>query len=163
MHGEKMQEAREKVAKEFENLFLPESLKPVKSIPDLLSENRQAAVDLAGKVMGAMKAIATFFGVPLMDLVMETIPEDADSLWADGIRETAAAKTYFVMQGSVSLDSLCKSMYACRGPALKAAALEYQKRGGIQEAAEDFINDDVNDTSPAQDDGENAEKEGAFE
>lgn len=162
MHEDKMEEARKKVAKQYEEFILPDSLAPVKSIPDLLSENRQAAVDLTKKVMGAIEAIAVFFGVPLMDLVMETIPEDADSLWADGIREAAAAKTYFDLQGSVPLDSLCKSMYASRGPALKAAALEYQRRGGIQEAAEDAINDDVNDSSPAQDDGQN-EREGVNE
>lgn len=115
--------------------FLPDSIRPLKSVPDLLAENRDAAKELASTVMAQMVAIAVYFGVPLLDLVMEALPEEAPSIETDGIREQAAAKTYFDLAGSVPLADICRGTYASRVPTLRCVAQELRRRDKAHYAA----------------------------
>lgn len=117
--------------------FLPDSIRPVKSIPDLLQENRDAAKELASTVMAPMVAIAVYFGVPLLDLVMEALPEEAPSIETDGVREHAAAKTYFDLAGSVPLADICRGTYASRVPTLRCVGQELRRRDRAHYAAND--------------------------
>lgn len=115
-------------------LAIPESLMPVKEIPELLVENRRVCMELAKQFMQPMAALSQFFGIPLMEVIFDSIPEEAEqeNLEADGIREAAAAKTYWDLKGSVSLTDICKGMHASKVPALKLASAEMQERGSIQ-------------------------------
>lgn len=115
--------------------FLPDSIRPVKSVPDLLAENRDVAKELASTVMAQMVAIAVYFGVPLLDLVMEALPEEAPSIETDGVREHAAAKTYFDLAGSVPLADICRGTYASRVPTLRCVAQELRRRDKAHYAA----------------------------
>lgn len=111
-------------------LSIPESLMPVKSVPDLLIENRAVAMELASELLRPMAALAQLFGVPMMDLIFESIPEEADTenLETDGVREAAAAKTYLDLKGAVSLSDICKGMHASRAPTLRLVAQEFARR-----------------------------------
>lgn len=115
-------------------LAIPESLMPVKDIPELLVENRRICMELAKQFMQPMAALSQFFGIPLMEVIFDSIPEQAEfeNLDADGIREAAAAKTYWDLKGAVSLTDICKGMHASKVPALKLASAEMQERGSIQ-------------------------------
>lgn len=149
-------------------LAIPESLMPVKDIPELLVENRRICMEMAQQVMRQMAMLATYFGVPLMEVIFDSIPEEADqeNLEADGIREAAAAKTYLDLKGAVSLGDICKGMHASKAPALKLASAEMVQRGAIRhmcnaspsrrddddvEAAEEQ-NDTTPQKEPAEDD-----------
>lgn len=115
-------------------LAIPESLMPVKDIPELLVENRRICMEMAQQVMRQMAMLATYFGVPLMEVIFDSVPEQAEleNLDADGIREAAAAKTYWDLKGAVSLTDICKGMHASKVPALKLASAEMQERHSIQ-------------------------------
>lgn len=115
-------------------LAIPESLMPVKDIPELLVENRRICMELAKQFMQPMAALSQFFGIPLMEVIFDSIPEQAEfeNLDADGIREAAAAKTYWDLKGAVSLTDICKGMHASKVPALKLASAEMQERHSIQ-------------------------------
>ena len=115
-------------------LAIPESLMPVKDIPELLVENRRICMEMAQQVMRQMAMLATYFGVPLMEVIFDSVPEQAEleNLDADGIREAAAAKTYWDLKGAVSLTDICKGMHASKVPALKLVSAEMQERGSIQ-------------------------------
>lgn len=115
-------------------LAIPDSLMPVKDIPELLMENRRICMDMAQQVMRQMAMLATYFGVPLMEVIFDSVPEQAEleNLDADGIREAAAAKTYWDLKGAVSLTDICKGIHASKVPALKLASAEMQERGSIQ-------------------------------
>ena len=78
--------------------------------------------------------LATYFGVPLMEVIFDSVPNEAEleNLDADGIREAAAAKTYWDLKGAVSLADICKGMHASKVPALKLASAEMQERHSIQ-------------------------------
>ena len=122
------------IYKAIKRLAIPESLMPVKDIPELLVENRRICMEMAKQVMQQMAMLATYFGVPLMEIIFNSIPEEADqeNLEADGIREGAAAKTYFDLKGAVSLTDICKGMHASKAPALKFASAEMVERGAIR-------------------------------
>lgn len=115
-------------------LAIPESLMPVKDIPELLVENRRICIEMAKQVMQQMAMLATYFGVPLMEVIFDSVPNEAEleNLDADGIREAAAAKTYWDLKGAVSLTDICKGMHASKVPALKLASAEMQERHSIQ-------------------------------
>ena len=115
-------------------LAIPESLMPVKDIPELLVENRRICMEMAQQVMRQMAMLATYFGVPLMEVIFDSVPNEAEleNLDADGIREAAAAKTYWDLKGAVSLADICKGMHASKVPALKLASAEMQERHSIQ-------------------------------
>lgn len=115
-------------------LAIPESLMPVKDIPEMLVENRRICMEMAQQVMKQMAMLATYFGVPLMEVIFDSVPNEADqeNLDADGIREAAAAKTYWDLKGAVSLTDICKGMHASKVPALKLASAEMQERHSIQ-------------------------------
>ena len=49
-------------------LAIPESMMPVKDIPELLVENRRVCMEMAKQVMQQMAMLATYFGVPLMEV-----------------------------------------------------------------------------------------------
>ena len=149
-------------------LAIPESMMPVKDLPELLVENRRVCMEMAKQVMQQMAMLATYFGVPLMEVIFDSIPEEADqeNLEADGIREAAAAKTYLDLKGAVSLGDICKGMHASKAPALKLASAEMVQRGAIRhmcnaspsrrddddvEAAEEQ-NDTTPQKEPAEDD-----------
>lgn len=74
---------------------------PVKDIPELLVENRRICMELAKQFMQLMTVLSQFFGIPLMEVIFDSIPEEAEqeNLDADGIREAAAAKTYWDLKG----------------------------------------------------------------
>ena len=137
-------------------LAIPESLMPVKDIPELLVENRRICMELAKQLMQPMAALSQFFGIPLMEVIFDSVPEEAEqeNLEADGIREAAAAKTYWDLKGAVSLTDICKSMHASKVPALKLASAEMQERHSIQKmcgvppAAEAEREDDAQPISP---------------
>lgn len=116
-------------------MSIPASLLPVKNIPELLVENRTTAVELAAQVMQLMALVATHFGIPLVELVFEVLPDAADreNIEADGLREAAVAKTYFDLSGAVSLADLCRGAHASKVPALRMAATEFQQRGSVRE------------------------------
>lgn len=69
--------------------FLGNSLTPSENVPDLLAENRKIAVGLAESVMSLMDVIANYFGIPTMELAMETLPKSPSSLrqMASGSRQ----------------------------------------------------------------------------
>lgn len=115
-------------------LAIPESLRPIRDIPKMLVENRRICMEMAQQVMRQMAMLATYFGVPLMEVIFNSVPEQAEleNLDADGIREAAAAKTYWDLKGAVSLTDICKGMHASKVPALKLASAEMQERGSIQ-------------------------------
>jgi len=108
--------------------FLGESLKPSENVPDLLAENRKIAVSLAENVMSLMDAIASYFGIPTMELTMEALPEVSLQLETDGVREQAAARTYLDLKGSVPLTDICKGTYAYPAPTLHCVAQEILRR-----------------------------------
>lgn len=115
-------------------LAITEALRPVKDIPELLVENRRICMELAQQLMQPMAALSQFFGIPLMEVIFDSVPEEAEqeNLEADGIREAAAAKTYWDLKGAVSLSDICKGMRASKVPALKLASAEMQERHSIQ-------------------------------
>ena len=115
-------------------LAIPASLMPVKDIPELLVENRRVCMEMAKQVMRQMAMLSAYFGVPLMEVIFDSVPDEADqeNLDADGIREAAAAKTYWDLRGTVSLGEICKGMHASKVPALKLASAEMQERHSIQ-------------------------------
>lgn len=147
-------------------LAIPESLMPVKEIPELLVENRRVCMELAKQFMQPMAALSQFFGIPLMEVIFDSIPEQAEfeNLDADGIREAAAAKTYWDLKGAVSLTDICKGMHASKVPALKLASAEMQERHSIQKmcnAESPFPDAEREDDAPpaaqgAQEDAVNA-------
>ena len=108
--------------------FLGQSLKPSDKVPDLLTENRKIAVELAEQVMSFLDVIAKYFGIPTMDLAMAVLPEVSLQLEADGIREKAAARTYLDLKGAVPLADICKGTYAYPAPTLRCVAQEIQRR-----------------------------------
>lgn len=108
--------------------FLGQSLKPSDNVPDLLTENRKVAVELAEQVMSLVDVIAKYFGIPTMDLAMAALPEVSLQLEADGVREKAAARTYLDLRGSVPLADICKGTYAYPVPTLHCVAEEIVRR-----------------------------------
>lgn len=145
-------------------LAIPESLRPIRDIPELLVENRRICMEMAQQVMRQMAMLATYFGVPLMEVIFDSVPEQAEleNLDADGIREAAAAKTYWDLKGAVSLTDICKGMHASKVPALKLASAEMQERGSIQKmcnAESPFPDAEREDDAPpaAQDTQENTD------
>lgn len=108
--------------------FLGESLKPSDSVPDLLAENRKIAISLAESVMSLIDVIASYFGIPTMELAMEALPEVSRQLEADGVREQAAARTYLDLKGSVPLADICEGTYAYPAPTLRCVAQEILRR-----------------------------------
>ena len=120
--------------KAVKRLTIPESLLPVKNIPELLVENRRICMEMAKQVMQQMAMLSSYFGVPLLEVIFDCVPEEAEheNLAADGIREAAAAKSYFDFKGALSLTDLCKGPYASKVPALRLASVEMVERGGIR-------------------------------
>ena len=147
-------------------LAIPESLRPIRDIPELLVENRRICMEMAQQVMRQMAMLATYFGVPLMEVIFDSVPNEAEleNLDADGIREAAAAKTYWDLKGAVSLSDICKGMHASKVPALKLASAEMQERHSIQKmcnAESPFPDAEREDDAPpaaqgAQEDAVNA-------
>ena len=61
------------IYKAIKRLAIPESLMPVKDIPELLVENRRICMEMAKQVMQQMAMLATYFGVPLMEIIFNSI------------------------------------------------------------------------------------------
>ena len=56
-------------------LAIPEALRPVKDIPELLVENRRICMELAQQLMQPMAALSQFFGIPLMEVIFDSVPD----------------------------------------------------------------------------------------
>lgn len=75
-----------------------------------------------------MNSISAYFGVPVLELCLENLSQDATNVPCDEIRTRAAAMTYLDLNGATSLKELTTATHTFPVPVLRQAARELQRR-----------------------------------